>query len=401
MGIKGLFPVLAKHVAMPRVAGRELHDLTVGIDYNVMLHRFAKAKVVCDAAANQGFGFGSPAHVDLIVGAMENISELFERAVWVVDSPHKDPAKRHEHERRAQATARTLELATERAAAFQRVLVGDKRTFATLAADHPDLEEVLGKRLGPALATGEITVDVAFEEYGRDEWRREFQRGHIGSALIRAVRDEATARQIESIVSPAGVEAEQLAASLQARGALDAVVSEDTDTLCFGATWVLCKFDGRGFTSLRLPAVLAGLELDMPRFLDLCILAGCDFTEGTLKGVAALTALKLVKEHSDIEAVIEARRPEDSVKLADFEAQLERFDFEAARTKFLQPVDYDEEFINPASGQDDCDFVPDKSAVVLPVARLSSPVNPHSPPQPSRTLTNIVQVETLGHRPPE
>lgn len=39
-------------------------------------------------------------------------------------------------------------------------------------------------------------------------------------------------------------------------------------------------------------------------FIDLCILCGCDYTH-TIGGMGPVTAYKLMKEHGNIEAVLE------------------------------------------------------------------------------------------------
>jgi flap endonuclease-1 len=43
----------------------------------------------------------------------------------------------------------------------------------------------------------------------------------------------------------------------------------------------------------------------MDQFVDVCILAGCDYCD-TIKGVAAVTAFKLVKEHGSLAAAVES-----------------------------------------------------------------------------------------------
>jgi len=42
--------------------------------------------------------------------------------------------------------------------------------------------------------------------------------------------------------------------------------------------------------------VLAGLDLSMSEFVDLCILMGCDYC-GTIKGIGPKTAQTLVQKH--------------------------------------------------------------------------------------------------------
>jgi flap endonuclease-1 len=48
---------------------------------------------------------------------------------------------------------------------------------------------------------------------------------------------------------------------------------------------------------------LEGLELTKDQFVDLCIMLGCDYCD-SIRGVGPKTALKLIREHSDIETII-------------------------------------------------------------------------------------------------
>ena len=47
------------------------------------------------------------------------------------------------------------------------------------------------------------------------------------------------------------------------------------------------------------------MAVSMPQFVDICILAGCDYCD-TIKGIAALTACRLVKAHGTLEKVIDS-----------------------------------------------------------------------------------------------
>lgn len=78
-------------------------------------------------------------------------------------------------------------------------------------------------------------------------------------------------------------------------------------------------------SEIDLQKVLEGLEMDMsqvhrlsaapcPRtltslcqFIDLCILLGCDYLE-PIKGVGPKSALKLIREHGGLDAVVEHLR---------------------------------------------------------------------------------------------
>ena len=68
----------------------------------------------------------------------------------------------------------------------------------------------------------------------------------------------------------------------------------------------------------------------MPQFVDICILSGCDYCD-TIKGVAALTAHKLVKAHGSLEKAI------DSLD-KDKQPAPEGVDFDEVRALFVSPV---------------------------------------------------------------
>jgi flap endonuclease-1 len=88
-----------------------------------------------------------------------------------------------------------------------------------------------------------------------------------------------------------------------------AVASEDMDSLTFGSTRFLRHLMEP--TSRKIPVmefeiakVLQELNLTMDQFVDLCILCGCDYCD-TIRGIGAQTALKLIRLHGSLEAVLE------------------------------------------------------------------------------------------------
>ncbi|POY75557.1 flap endonuclease-1 [Rhodotorula taiwanensis] len=103
-------------------------------------------------------------------------------------------------------------------------------------------------------------------------------------------------------------EAEAQCAELCRGGLVYGAGSEDMDTLTFNSPIVLRHLT---FSEARkmpidvisLDEVLAGLELTMDKFIDMCMLCGCDYLE-PLKGIGAKTALKLVREHDDMESIL-------------------------------------------------------------------------------------------------
>jgi len=56
------------------------------------------------------------------------------------------------------------------------------------------------------------------------------------------------------------------------------------------------------------------LTLTALQFIDLCILLGCDYLE-PIKGVGPKSALKLIREHGDLAAVVEYLKEKSVVVL--------------------------------------------------------------------------------------
>lgn len=66
-----------------------------------------------------------------------------------------------------------------------------------------------------------------------------------------------------------------------------------------------------------------------PQFVDMCMLCGCDYLE-PLKGIGAKTALKLVREHDDMESILEHLRKGKNPPPEDWP-------YEEARQLFMHP----------------------------------------------------------------
>jgi len=139
-------------------------------------------------------------------------------------------------------------------------------------------------------------------------------------------------------VVEAPAEGEAQAAYMARYGDVDYAGSEDYDALLLGAPYTL-----RGLTSKGDPEcmyfdrTLDELGLTWEQLVDAAVLMGTDFNEG-IDGIGPKTAVKLLREHGDLWAVLDARG--ESIPNAD-----------RIRTLFLEPAvtdgyDYDTE-INP------------------------------------------------------
>jgi flap endonuclease-1 len=103
-------------------------------------------------------------------------------------------------------------------------------------------------------------------------------------------------------------EAEAQASALCKAGLVYATGTEDMDALTFQTPVLVRKMTFANQSksmvqTMNYQKALEGLELTHDQFVDLCILLGCDYCD-SIRGVGPKTALKLVREHKSIEAII-------------------------------------------------------------------------------------------------
>ncbi|KAJ3938884.1 Elongation of fatty acids protein 2 [Colletotrichum fioriniae] len=113
---------------------------------------------------------------------------------------------------------------------------------------------------------------------------------------------------IPFIIAP--TEAEAQCAVLARAGKVYAAASEDMDTLTFDTPILLRHLTfseqrKEPIQEVHIDKVLEGLGMERKQFVDLCILLGCDYLDPIPK-VGPSTALKLIREHGDLETLVEA-----------------------------------------------------------------------------------------------
>ncbi|WOO83014.1 Flap endonuclease 1 [Vanrija pseudolonga] len=155
-------------------------------------------------------------------------------------------------------------------------------------------------------------------------------------------------------------EAEAQCAELARAGKVFAAGSEDMDTLTFHTPILLrhltfSEAKKMPISEIKLDEVLAGLEMTMDQFIELCILLGCDYLE-PVKGVGPKTAYKLMKEHGSLEEVVKFIRS----KMAEKEA-------ENAKAAALAAEDESE----PESEDGAADFVVNSDGEEVPAPKRS------------------------------
>ena len=115
-----------------------------------------------------------------------------------------------------------------------------------------------------------------------------------------------TAREIIEILGitqfTAHGEAEALASYLYNYEYIDAILTEDTDVLCYGTKVMFRNLDikNESVEIIDLDIILEDLDINFSSFMDLCILLSCDYNK-RIKGNGVTKVLKLIKEHKNIE----------------------------------------------------------------------------------------------------
>lgn len=125
-------------------------------------------------------------------------------------------------------------------------------------------------------------------------------------------------------------EAESLIAYLCKLNYIDGCISEDTDILANGGHLFLRNFnaDKNTVDEYCLQGILDGLQLDFDKFIDLCVLCGCDYT-GKIHGLGPITAHKLLLKYGSIEEIIEHNIKYDIPV---------NFEYKKARELFKNPI---------------------------------------------------------------
>ncbi|KAI9745354.1 MAG: Elongation of fatty acids protein 2, partial [Chaenotheca gracillima] len=149
------------------------------------------------------------------------------------------------------------------------------------------------------------------------------------------------------LVAP--TEAEAQCAVLCRAGKVYAAASEDMDTLSFDSPILLRHLTfseqrKEPIQEIHLDKVLAGLDMDMTQFIDLCILLGCDYLD-PIPGIGHTRALSFMKEHKTLENFVAAVTKDPKKKFTI----PEDWPYQDARELFLHPD-------VRAADQPECDF---------------------------------------------
>lgn len=302
MGIKSLKKIIKKHAPDAINLNFSLYNKKLAIDSSILLYKFRYTYT------QENF------HIQ---GFLYKVIEFLEKGiipVFVFDGPPP------------QAKQNTLEKRTETRTKMQeRVKELNNLRNEISQANSIDPEEYID-------SDDEIENPFVKEIKKINNQIRNISKNIL---VVKKVHSDEVMEFLKSLGIPflkAVSESEETCAVLQKRNLVDYVLTEDTDSLTFGAKKVIL-----GNELYDLDQLLTGLEISYDSFIDLCILCGCDYT-GTIPKVGPVNALKLIKRYQSIDN-FEIPIPED-------------FDYRLARTLFQQNENYQIDTNFAISGMD-------------------------------------------------
>ena len=98
---------------------------------------------------------------------------------------------------------------------------------------------------------------------------------------------------------------EKYAAELMKGGYVDGVMTDDYDSLLFGAPTTIRQYSGSGDAEVMdLAATLDELGISQTQLVDIALLIGTDYNSG-VSGIGPKRGLKRIQEHGDIHTVLD------------------------------------------------------------------------------------------------
>lgn len=98
-------------------------------------------------------------------------------------------------------------------------------------------------------------------------------------------------------------EADILCNKLFKAGIINCVLSEDYDHLMFGCNLARKYMYNDNIEIIETKYILEKLKLNQEQFIELCILAGTDYTKSQIKGVGCMTAYKYLLNNNNIKDI--------------------------------------------------------------------------------------------------
>jgi len=200
-----------------------------------------------------------------------------------------------------------------------------------------------------------IRERIAVKEKAKEEWKLALEEGDLDRAKSQAQRTSRLTKDMleesKHLLDLMGLphvqapsEGEAQASYMNNRGDAHGIISQDFDSILFGAQTVARnlalsgrrKLPGKKVWVNSPPEIINAartfetLEITREQLVDLAILVGTDFNPG-IRGIGPKTGLKLIKKHCDIHGILKEKGKEDEIPEVD-----------EIRSIFLEPTVTDE-----------------------------------------------------------
>lgn len=202
----------------------------------------------------------------------------------------------------------------------------------------------------PELKTTEIERRAAFKKKAAHEYSAALERGDLVEAqkfakmtsrlsveMVDQAKEVLTALGVPWVQAPS--EGEAQAAFMNRKGDAWATVSQDYDSLLFGAPRLVRNLTISGRRKLpakpvyvdiepelvKLEDVLGELKIDRRQLIDIGIMLGTDFNPDGFRGIGPKKALKTIQEFGSLKGALEQKKLPDDGRELDFDAIVDIF----------------------------------------------------------------------------
>lgn len=273
MGIKNLYRILERYASdgMYRIGLEDLAGYVIAVDMSIYLYKFVKSS-------------GSAAWIDSFVLLLCKFKKYGIKVECIFDGSAQPEEKKEEQLRRRESAAKKKDSIDK-----AKILLKNAKSEMELLVfpgKLKKLSEELSLRIkeflnGVKKHNIQNTRDIFSVTDGLEELIERWSKQN--EPIIEKYTQIAI-----SIIESMGMryykapgEAEKLCCALCCNGVVDAVLSEDTDVLAYGAPVLLSKIDYRKdeITFVHFTKILDQLDWSYDRFRDLCILLGCDYNK--------------------------------------------------------------------------------------------------------------------------
>ena len=268
----------------------------VAIDISLYLHKFKAACTrckECEVHSRQKCSMCVDRWLVAFINLVSSLRRNEVHCVFIFDG--KAPPEKEAEQARRKAERAKLE---EHVYFLEDALT----TYHQTGVVEKCLSELYNRRRSPKRLLGPVKKDIDMNWVENKVQQKRNQLYNISSVDFDLVKDLLHVLNVPFYTAP--FEAEKTCSKLCIDGKVDAVLSEDTDVIAYGAPVFLTKINTNNDTCVRVTneKVLAELELEKETLLDLCIMCGTDYNMN-IPRIGSKTAYKYIVTHGRIEEI--------------------------------------------------------------------------------------------------